>query len=104
MYTPEPKKKKKAQTNLARFAGLWRKNRRCVGMGQMVGGLEQASLQRPLSWFLKLILGESLQVFKQEMKNAKWYFRKINLANLKKKELEERDELQAKYAGNTTAP
>ena len=38
------------------------------------------------------------------MKNAKWYFRKINLANLKKKELEERDELQAKYAGNTTAP
>lgn len=27
--------------------------------------------------------GESLQVFKQEMRDAKWYFSKINLTDLK---------------------
>lgn len=50
-------------------------------MGQTVGGLKPASPLRPLNLFLKLILGESFQVFKQEMRNAKWYFRKINLAH-----------------------
>lgn len=51
MYTPEPKKKKKKQTNpiwvdLQVYEG---KIGDIAGMSQTVGGLEQASLQRPLS-------------------------------------------------------
>ena len=51
MYTPEPKKKKKKKTNpiwvdLQVYEG---KIGDIVGMGQTVGGLEHASLQRPLS-------------------------------------------------------
>lgn len=48
MYTPEPKKKKKKPiwVDLQVYEG---KIGDIVGTGQTVGGLEQASLQRPLS-------------------------------------------------------
>lgn len=47
---------------------------------------------------------ESPQVLKQGMRHTKWYFSKVNLEGFKEWIGRERDKLQAKWAGNTTAP